>query len=73
MLLCRKCTLNKQDTKNSSVDNVCCIFEDNYIFVDYFNTPFGHTSLFIETVTTKFMGPGGRHIGPKAEKNKYPF
>ena len=30
--------LVKQDTKNSSVDNVCCIFEDNYIFVDNFNT-----------------------------------
>ena len=30
-----KCTLY---TNNSSVDNVCCIFEDNYIFVENFNT-----------------------------------
>ena len=32
-----KCTMYKQDTKNSSVYNVSCIFEDNYIFVDNFN------------------------------------
>ena len=25
-------------TKHSSVYNVCCIFEDNYIFVDNFST-----------------------------------
>ena len=31
-------TLYKQDRKNSSVYNVCCIFEDNYIFVANFNT-----------------------------------
>ena len=27
-----KYILYKQDTKNSSADNVCCIFADNYIF-----------------------------------------
>ena len=31
-----KCTLYKQETKNSSVDNVRCIFEDNYIFCGEF-------------------------------------
>ena len=31
-----KCTLYKQDTKNSPVDNVCCIFEDNCIFCGEF-------------------------------------
>ena len=33
-----KCALYKQHTKNSYVDNVCCIFEDNYIFVENFIT-----------------------------------
>ena len=33
-----KSTLYKQDTKNSYADNVRCIFEDNYIFGDNFNT-----------------------------------
>ena len=39
-----------------------------YIFVENFN------SLFLETVTIKFGGPRaeGRHMGPRAEKNKYP-
>ena len=31
-----KYALYKQDRKNSSVYNICCIFEDNYIFVDNF-------------------------------------
>ena len=29
-----KCALYKQHTKNFYADNVCCIFEDNYIFVE---------------------------------------
>ena len=29
-----KCTLYKQDTKNSSVYNVCCIFEDKLHFCE---------------------------------------
>ena len=32
-----KCTLYKQDTKNSSTDNICFIFEDKYIFMGNFN------------------------------------
>ena len=28
--LCGKCTLYKQDTKNSSVDNACCTFEIHF-------------------------------------------
>ena len=28
-----KCIMYKQDKKNSSVDDVYCIFEDNYIFM----------------------------------------
>ena len=33
-------TLYKQGRKNSSVYNVCCTFEDNYIFGANFNTSF---------------------------------
>ena len=33
--------LYKQDTKNSSIDNICFIFEDNYIFMGNFNISSG--------------------------------
>ena len=35
-----KCMKKCSVPKNSSVDNVRCIFEDNYIFVENFNTSF---------------------------------
>ena len=55
-----KCTLYIQDTKNNmSIDNMSCIFEDNYIFVENFNTS---SRSFLETVTIKFRGP--RDQGP---------
>ena len=44
-------------TKNSSIDNACCIFEDNYIFWIILILHPGHISLSLETVTTKFGGP----------------
>ena len=67
-----KCTLYKQDTQKYSVDKLCCIFEDNYIFVENLILHPGHTSLFLETVTIKFGLPKAedRHIGPRAEDGK---
>ena len=55
-----KCILYKQDTKNSFLDNVCCIFEDNYILWIIFVFHPGYTSLILETVLIKFGGPRGR-------------
>ena len=45
--------------------------------MDNFDTSPGHTSLFLETKTINFMWPWGlgaegRHMEPRAEKNKYP-
>ena len=54
----KKCSV----PKNSSVDNVRCIFEDNYIFVENFNTSSAHTSLFLKTVMIKFWGRKGRGV-----------
>ena len=53
-----KCTLYKQDTKNSSVDNVCCIFfkVTTFLWIILILHP-SHTSLFLETVIMKFGGP----------------
>ena len=35
--------------KNFSIHNLCCIFEDNYIFIDNFNISSRYTSLILET------------------------
>ena len=55
----------KQDTKNSFVDNVCCIFEDNYILWIILIFHRGYTNLILETVLIKFGGPRGR--GPRVD------
>ena len=59
----------KQDTKNFSVNNVCGIFEDNYIFVENFNTSSHSYQPILENVTIKFVGQRveDRHMGPRAE------
>ena len=48
----------KQDTENSFVDNVCCIFEDNYILWIILIFHPGYTSLILETVLIKLGGRG---------------
>ena len=62
-MLVGKCTLYKQDTKNSSVYDIT-----TFLCIILILHP-GHTSLFLETVTIKFMGPRaeGRHIESRAE------
>ena len=57
--------------KNSFVDNVCCIFEDSYIFVwiTLILHP-GLTNLYLETVTIK--GADSRRMEPKAEGREKP-
>ena len=59
-----KYTLDKQDTKNSSVDNVCCITTFLWIILIFHSS---HTSLFLENVTVKLGRPR-----TEPEKNKYP-
>ena len=54
----RKCALYKQDTKNFSVDNVGCIFEDTTILWIILILHFSHTSLFFETITIKLGSQG---------------
>ena len=61
----------KQDTKNSSVDNECCIFEYSYIFVWITLILYpGLTNLYLETVTIK--GADSWRMGPKAEGREKP-
>ena len=55
-----KCTLYKQDKKNSSADNMCSIFEDSYVLWIILILHPGHSSLFLETVTIKFGSPRAR-------------
>ena len=64
-----KCTLYKQDMKILLFISklyfffiififiIICIFEENYILMGNFKRHPGHTSIFLETVTIKFMGP----------------
>ena len=64
-----KCTLYKQDMKNPPTYKevvfffiififiIICIFEENYILMCNFKRHPGHTSIFLETLTIKFMGP----------------
>ena len=54
-----KYTLNKQGTKNSFVYNKCCIFEDENIFVNKFNT----SSYSLGMWRQVFLGAGGRGPG----------
>ena len=71
-----KCILHKQDTKNSSLDNVCCIFEDNYIFVNNFHTSCPSYQPIPLKCNNKFYGfqePWDRGRGPRNKKHKYPF
>ena len=49
-----------KDTKNFSVDNVCGIFEDNYIFVENFNTSSQSYQPILETVTINLWDGGSR-------------
>ena len=62
-----KCTLYKQDTKNYSVNNICCMFKITTFLWRTLTLHSGHTSLFLETVTIKFWGPRAecRHMGPR--------
>ena len=62
-MLFGKCTLYKQDIKNSSVYDIT-----TFLWIILILHP-GHTSLLLETVTIKFMGPRaeGRHIKSRAE------
>ena len=55
-----KMYLYKRDMKNSSVDNACCIFEDNHIFVENLNTSSQSYQPILETVMIKFEWPRGR-------------
>ena len=55
-----KCTLNKQDTKNSSADNMCIFLKiATFLWIILILHP-GHSSLFLETVTIKFGSPRAR-------------
>ena len=62
-----KCTLYKQDTKNYSVNNICCMFKITTFLWRTLTLHSGHISLFLETVTIKFWGPRAecRHMGPR--------
>ena len=64
-----KYTLYKQDLKNSSVYNVCCIFDAKCIFVYDFGTSFRPYQPIPWNCNDKSYGAKG----PKAEKNKYPI
>ena len=64
----KKRTLHKQGTKNSSVENVRCVFEDN-IFVESFNTSCWSYQPIPWNLTIKF---GGRRMRQRVEKNKKP-
>ena len=68
----------KQDTKNPSVDNVCLFFENNYIFVDNFNTSSQSYQSITGNCTDKrfFARSEGLRVdiwglGMRTEKNKY--
>ena len=65
----------KQDMKNYSVYNVCCIFEDNYIFKDKFNTSSWPYQPIPKNCNDKIYGAEGQRTdtwerGLRVEKNK---
>ena len=69
-----KCTLHKQDPKNSSVYDVYCNFEDNYIFLDNFNTSSRSYQHTFWNCNDKIYGVGGsRDRGPRLRKSNTLF
>ena len=69
-----KCTLHKQDPKNSSVYDVYCNFEDNYIFLDNFNTSSRSYQHTFWNCNDKIYGVGAsRDRGPRLRKSNTLF
>ena len=78
----------KPELKNSWVENIPCTNKTRQILLFIMYVVFlkitsflriiltfhsGHTNLFLETVTIKFMGPRGRRAeGPRVEKSEHP-